>query len=476
MKYTYLPSDNNDTICAISTASGAGAIALIRISGPDTFKLLKQLFRPKNKTLDLNKVAGFTMHLGDLYDGIDMIDEILLGVFRAPNSYTGEDLAEISCHGSPYIQKKILELLINNNIRLAKAGEFTLRAFLNGKYDLSQAEAVADLIASNSKTSHDLAINQMRGCYSIKIKDLRDQLVNFASLLELELDFSEEDVEFASRANLHELLFTIKKEIIILIDSFALGNVLKEGIPVTIIGKPNVGKSTLLNAILNEERAIVSETPGTTRDFIEDTITIQGINFRFVDTAGIHDSQDRIEKIGIERTFEKIRQSKIVLYVFDVSEVSCDEIENTLKEFREFLRKNISEPGTENKKFILIGNKTDQLVESPKGMKELFDLDCVFASAKRKENIDLIIEKLIKAVDSEQYIDSTIVSSVRHFEALNKALESIDAVEEGINSNISTDLIAIDMRNALFHLGEITGEVTNDELLENIFGRFCIGK
>ncbi len=396
-------------------------------------------------------------------------------VFRAPNSYTGEDSIEISCHGSAYIQQKIIELLIKNGLRLAKPGEFTLRAFLNGKFDLSQAEAVADLIASHSKTSHELALNQMRGGFSNKIKQLRQQLVNFASLIELELDFSEEDVEFADRKELKNLLANLKIEISALLDSFKLGNVLKKGIPVAIVGQPNVGKSTLLNAILNEERAIVSEIPGTTRDAIEDTIVIKGVSFRFIDTAGLHDSTDKIEKIGIERTYEKIDQAKIILYVFDVSKTNYEEIKITLQEFKDHIDQ-LPEGLSQDKKFILIANKTDLLVEAPKGFRSMVEMECIFVSAKRKENINLIVESLSKYVESENITDATIVSNTRHYEALSKSLEAIESIEKGFSEGLPSDLIAIDIKTALHHLGEITGEITTNEILGNIFSKFCIGK
>ena len=350
-----------------------------------------------------------------------------------------------------------------------------MRAFLNGKFDLSQAEAVADLIESQSKTSHDLALNQMRGGFSSKIKELREKLLNFTSLIELELDFSEEDVEFANRVELKKLLSQIKSEISRLLESFKLGNVIKQGIPVAIIGKPNVGKSTLLNALLNEEKAIVSEIPGTTRDTIEDSISINGVTFRFIDTAGLRESGDEIEKIGIERTHEKIKLSKIILYIFDVSSTTCDEIDETLEEFREYID-NLPEDAGKDKHFILIANKTDMLVEAPKGFKSLVERDCIFVSAKRKENINLIIDRLSEYVENEKVSDTAVVSNSRHFEALSKAFKAIENVEEGFEQQLTSDLIVTDIRDALYHLGDITGEITTDEVLGNIFSRFCIGK
>ncbi|MBC8489000.1 MAG: tRNA uridine-5-carboxymethylaminomethyl(34) synthesis GTPase MnmE [Bacteroidetes bacterium] len=467
--------DKTETICALATPHGSSAIAIIRISGPKSIEVCEKIFKAKNKKIKLSKVNSHTIHFGNILKDLIVLDEVLVSVFRAPNSYTGEDSIEISCHGSAYIQQKIIELLIKNGLRLAKPGEFTLRAFLNGKFDLSQAEAVADLIASHSKTSHELALNQMRGGFSNKIKQLRQQLVNFASLIELELDFSEEDVEFADRKELKNLLTNLKIEISALLDSFKLGNVLKKGIPVAIVGQPNVGKSTLLNAILNEERAIVSEIPGTTRDAIEDTIIIKGVSFRFIDTAGLNDSTDKIEKIGIERTYEKIDQAKIILYVFDVSKTNYEEIKITLQEFKDHIDQ-LPEGLSQDKKFILIANKTDLLVEAPKGFRSMVEMECIFVSAKRKENINLIVESLSKYVESENITDATIVSNTRHYEALSKSLEAIESIEKGFSEGLPSDLIAIDIKTALHHLGEITGEITTNEILDNIFSKFCVGK
>ncbi|MCK5839048.1 MAG: tRNA uridine-5-carboxymethylaminomethyl(34) synthesis GTPase MnmE, partial [Bacteroidales bacterium] len=371
--------------------------------------------------------------------------------------------------GSLFIQQKIIELLLNHGCRLARPGEFTLRAYLNGKFDLSQAEAVADLIAANSQAAHDLALNQMRGGFSVKIKELRGKLIDFTSLLELELDFSEDDVEFADRKQLVELLSSLKEEIARLIDSFSAGNVLKTGIPVAIIGKPNVGKSTLLNAILNEERAIVSEIPGTTRDIIEDTIIIDGVSFRFIDTAGIRKPKDEIEAKGIEKTYEKINQAKIILYVCDVSDCLYDEIKGVVEDFKDHLKDT-------TKRWILIGNKVDKLISTPKDFRELVDLETIFVSAKRRENIHMLTSSLRQSVDQGQITDQTLVSNTRHYEALKKSLESLEDVEQGFHNNLPTDLVTIDLKQALHYLGEITGEITTDEILGNIFGRFCIGK
>lgn len=461
--------DTTDTICALATPAGTAAIALIRVAGPDAFQITDRIFKPAKASLKINKALTHTLHFGLIKDGDEVVDEVLVSVFKSPNSYSGEDAVEISCHGSPYIQQRIIELLINHGARLARHGEYTMRAFLNGKFDLSQAEAVADLIASNSKSSHDLALEQMRGGFSEKISELRSELVNFASLIELELDFSEEDVEFADRQKILDLLKKLKTEIDNLLHSFKVGNVLKNGIPVAIIGKPNVGKSTLLNTILQEEKAIVSEIPGTTRDSIEDTIIIDGVAFRFIDTAGLRASDDKVESIGIERTMEKIQQAKIVLFVFDVATCDIEQVKEVLDEHRHL----IEDP---TKRVILVGNKIDQLVEIPKGFKDLVELETIFISAKRKENINLISDSLLKSVNKDQISDNTIVSNARHYEALSKSLHAIEDVEEGFRQQIPSDLIAIDIRRALHHLGEITGEITTDEILGNIFSNFCIGK
>jgi tRNA modification GTPase len=457
------------TICAIATPAGSGAIAVIRISGSKTFDILSQLFVPASKEFSFQDAGSHTLHLGKIIYQEKIIDEVLLSIFRNPRSYTGEDVAEISCHGSVYIQRELTEALLGSGARLAMPGEFTLRAFLNGKLDLSQAEAVADLIASHSKTAHDLAIKQMRGGYSSDIQQLRQKLVDFASLIELELDFSEEDVEFADRTQFLTLLSSIADALSKMIDSFSLGNVLKTGIPVAIVGKPNVGKSTLLNALLNEEKAIVSDIPGTTRDSIEDTIAIDGLTFRFIDTAGLRQSEDTIESMGIERTWEKINQARIILYVIDVSLTGKKDVSEALNQFREY----ISNP---DKKFILVANKTDMLGETPRHFAEFVELETVFVSAKRRQNLHLLASALVKSVNLKQITDESIVSSSRHYEALSKALEAINRVQEGMQASIPSDLLTVDIHTALHFLGEITGQVTNDELLGNIFGKFCIGK
>ena len=458
-----------DTICALSTPPGSGAIAVIRLSGKDSFTICSKLFQPSNPTFSWRKALPYSIHHGSISGGEEPIDEVLISIFKAPQSYTGEDVVEISCHGSEFIQQLLLDELVQNGCRIAKPGEFTLRAFLNGKFDLSQAEAVADLIASASKSSHDLALAQIRGGFSRKIKELRQKLVDFTSLIELELDFSEEEVEFASRSEFYLLLDDLEAELTALIQSFSLGNVIKKGIPVAIIGKPNVGKSTLLNTLLNEEKAIVSEIPGTTRDAIEDTIVLEGFSFRFIDTAGLRASEDQIETMGIDRTWTKIEEASIILYLFDATVDSYKDVEAALSEFGNVLE----DP---QKRLILIGNKMDMLSELPHGFKKFVEHETIFVSAKRRENIHMIAESLLKRVKEHQISDGAIVSNMRHLEALKKSLEALQNVREGFQNKLPADLATIDIRQALHHLGEITGEITTDEILGNIFGRFCIGK
>jgi tRNA modification GTPase len=460
----------NDTICAPATAPGNAAIAVVRLSGPEAFHLAAKVFIPKNRETRFEAMESHRMVFGQVMDGDHPVDEVLLTKFAGPHSYTGEDMVEISCHGSPFIVQQLLRIFIDGGLRMAEPGEFTLRAFLNGRMDLSQAEAVADLIASNSSASHQLAFRQMRGHFSDRIRELRGRLLEFASLIELELDFSEEDVEFADRERLVELLGQIEQEVAGLRESFTMGNVLKNGIPVAIIGKPNVGKSTLLNAILNEERAIVSEIPGTTRDAIEDTIQIEGVAFRFIDTAGLRESQDVIETVGIERTYEKIRQAAIILYLFDVSGTSLEEIQETISDFRSRLE-------DASKPLILIANKIDLMEEIPHHFRNLIELETIFVSAKRKENIHMISEALLQSVNlAAQEENQAIVTNSRHYEALSNTGKAIRGIRSGIEQNIPGDLLAIDLRSALHHLGTITGEVTSDEILGAIFEKFCIGK
>lgn len=402
--------------------------------------------------------------MGHIVDQEKILDEALVSIFKGPHSYTGENVVEISCHGSPFIQQQIIQLLLRNGCRSASAGEFTLRAFLNGKMDLSQAEAVADLIASDSEAAHDIAMQQMRGGFSNEIQELRQELLNFASLIELELDFSQEDVEFADRTQFNELLNRISEVLKKLIDSFALGNVIKNGIPVAIVGQPNVGKSTLLNVLLNEERAIVSEIAGTTRDTVEDHISIKGINFRFIDTAGIRETVDVVEKIGIERTFDKIEKARLIIYLFDGMDFDKAELEQIQKRYP-------------NKQLLPICNKMDLLNQEQKEKIKSEIPNVLFLSAKFKEGISELESKLLSLVDSGVLSgDTTIITNSRHYDALLKALEEIQKVKEGLDMELSSDLMAIDIRQALYHLGEITGSVTTDDLLGNIFSNFCIGK
>ena len=457
---------NNDTIIALATSSGIGAIAVIRLSGKDSIKIVNQFFQSKYRTKDLNKVKSHTIHLGNIIENTRVIDEVLVSIFKNPHSYTGENVVEISCHGSVYIQQEILQLFLKNRVRNANPGEFTLRAFLNGKMDLSQAEAVADLISSNSAASHQVAIQQMRGGFSNEIQNLRQQLLNFASLIELELDFAEEDVEFADRTEFNNLVHKISVTLKQLIDSFALGNVLKNGIPVAIVGEPNVGKSTLLNTLLNEEKAIVSHIEGTTRDAIEDEISIDGVSYRFIDTAGIRATEDFVENIGIKKTFENIEKAQLVLHLIDSSKIDVLSIK-----FSELTEK------YPLKKILTIINKADLLSEEKIAALKTQFSNLIILSAKQKTGIHELTLTLTKLANKGALSNNeTIVSNSRHFEALNNAFNSIKEVQKGIDNDISTDLFSIDVRQALFHLGEITGEVTTEDLLGNIFANFCIGK
>jgi len=465
LKHTF---NQNDTVCAVSTPAGVGAIALIRISGTKSFGILRKIFVPAQKFSE-QPMPVRTLHYGKIVFKDETIDDVLVSIFRAPHSYTGEDMAEINCHGSMYIQKRIMEVLLASGARLASAGEFTLRSFMNGKLDLAQAEAIADLISATSKNAHDLALSQMRGGFSDKIKELRAKLLRFASMIELELDFSEEDVEFADRHELQHLTNEMKNEVQALLDSFSQGNVLKNGIPVAIIGKPNVGKSTLLNALLNEERAIVSEIPGTTRDTIEDTLTIRGVTFRFIDTAGLRKSTNEIEQLGIERTYQKINQAQVILYVIDISQTTVDDIKNDLADFRQHISDN-------EKKFIVIANKIDQLVKTPVKFRELVELETIFVSAKRKENISQITDSLLRSVNIADVADRAVVSNIRHYEALNRTLLALVNIGNALEEHVSADLLSTDIHAALHFLGEITGEITTEDLLGEIFGKFCIGK
>ncbi|NKI27838.1 tRNA uridine-5-carboxymethylaminomethyl(34) synthesis GTPase MnmE [Arenibacter sp. 6A1] len=462
----------NDNIIALATPSGAGAIAVIRISGKSAIALAAPFFKSV-RGKDLVKQKTHTIHLGHIVENDRILDEVLVSVFQGPNSYTGEDVVEISCHGSPYIQQQIIQLFLRNGCRTADAGEFTLRAFLNGKLDLSQAEAVADLIASDNEASHQIAMQQMRGGFSNEIKKLRDELLNFASLIELELDFAEEDVEFADRSQFKDLLRRIQEVLKRLIDSFAVGNVIKNGIPIAIVGEPNVGKSTLLNALLNEERAIVSDIAGTTRDTIEDEISIGGIGFRFIDTAGIRDTKDVVESIGIKKTFEKIEQSQVVIFMLDGSSVLQSEfdIEKLKVELEKIKNKYPQKP------LLILGNKADLIsAEEQESLHQQIP-NLYFISAKTGEGVDTLKERLLEFVNTGALRNNeTIVTNTRHYNSLLKALEEVERVQFGMDEDTPADLLAIDIRQALFHFGEITGEITSDDLLGNIFANFCIGK
>lgn len=460
---------NNDTIVSLATAPGKAAIAVIRVSGYDAIRISEELFRkPKKSNFSLLSQKSHSLHFGEIHSDTLVLDEVLLSLFFAPHSYTGENIVEISCHGSNFIQQQIINLYIKKGCRLANPGEYTFRAFKNGKLDLSQAEAVADLIASNSPSSHEVALKQMRGGFSDKIKSLRENLVNFSSLIELELDFSEEDVEFANRDDLKKLIIAIQNIVHKLIQSFELGNVIKNGVPVVIVGKPNAGKSTLLNALLNEERAIVSEIAGTTRDTIEDEITLGGVLFRFIDTAGIRASEDAIESQGISRTFSKIKDSAIVIYLFDVTEVTREELVQNAQKIKGEMVPNAS--------LILLGNKIDA---DSQGfyIKEFEGLDVLFVSAKQKQKLEQLEAQLLKLFAAKTMnVPETVVINARHVESLSHCEIALTRIFEGLQSNVSGDLLAIDIRNTLYYLGLITGEVTSDDILGNIFSKFCIGK
>ncbi|RZS90594.1 tRNA modification GTPase trmE [Aquimarina brevivitae] len=461
---------SQDTIVALATPPGSGAIAVIRVSGTEAMAICSPLFRSiSGKKLEQQKTH--TIHLGHIVDEERVLDEVLVSLFKNTNSYTGEPTVEISCHGSTYIQQEIIQLLLRKGCRAADPGEFTLRAFLNGKLDLSQAEAVADLIASDSQASHQVAMQQMRGGFSNEIKKLRDELLNFASLIELELDFAEEDVEFADRKQFRELVDRITHVLKRLIDSFAVGNVIKNGIPVAIVGEPNVGKSTLLNLLLNEERAIVSEIAGTTRDTVEDEISIGGVNFRFIDTAGIRDTEDVVESIGIKKTFEKIEQAQVVVYLID----SAVQTEATLAKLKIEIEKVKNK--YPQKPLIVVANKVDKL--DPEAIAIITEQvpNIHLLSAKTGLGVEELQNKFLEFVNTGALRnDETIVTNSRHYDALLKALEEIQKVQYGLDQELSGDLMAIDIRQALFHLGEITGEITTDDLLGNIFANFCIGK
>ena len=463
----------NDTIVALATATGVGAISVIRLSGKEAIELADKVFKTLNGK-PLSEAPSHTVHLGTIKSENQVIDECLATIFKGKKSYTGEPVVEFSCHGSAYITQEVIKLCLANGARLAQSGEFTKRAFLNGKLALNQAEAVADLIASDSKASHQVALQQMRGGFTSEIEDLRQELLNFASLIELELDFSEEDVEFADRSQFEQLLKKIKTTLQTLIQSFSAGNAIKNGIPVAIVGKPNAGKSTLLNTLLNEERAIVSDIAGTTRDTIEETLHIDGFTFRFIDTAGIRDTKDQIEAIGVEKAKEKIKKAQLILYLYN-------EKENTTDEVIHFVTENYHKEA----KFILLHNKIEDLQEGIPpfdneilaSIPEEYIFSQLRISAKENINIDELKKILSLYVKNlSPSAGNTIITNIRHYEALNNALQALEKVEEGIQIHLSGDLLAIDIRETLYHLGSITGAVSNDELLGNIFSRFCIGK
>ncbi len=457
----------NDTICALSTPSGSGALGIIRLSGERAIDLCSQIFKGK----DLNTQKSQSLHFGEIVKGEEVIDEVLVSLFKAPNSYTGENVVEISCHGSSYILSKVMELLLDKGARLATPGEYTQRAFMNGKMDLAQAEAVGDLIASESKAAHDIALNQMRGGFSNKIAKLRNELIQFTSLIELELDFAEEDVEFADRDDLKALVERLLQMIHQLVASFSTGNVMKNGIPVAIVGQTNVGKSTLLNALLNEDKAIVSEIAGTTRDSIEDTVDIGGLTFRFIDTAGIRETEDVIESIGIKRAFKMVEKAALILCLVDAVKDSKEEIEKSIDLIR-------SKFEAGEKQLIVLANKIDQGEVSQLKSKFSDREEVIYISALKQKGLDDLSSRLENiAKDKMQSGNDVIVSNARHHQALKEAGKALTRVQEGLNTNITGDFLAMDIRQALHFLGEITGTIEIDrDILGNIFSQFCIGK
>lgn len=459
-------------IVALATASGSGAIAVIRISGINAIEIADRIFTPYHKGR-LVDAQTHTVHLGILKDGERVIDECLATIFKGKKSYTGEPTVEFSCHGSSYIVQEVIKTCLKNGCRLAEAGEFTKRAFLNGKLDLSQAEAVADLIASDSAASHQIAMQQMRGGFTLEIENLRQELLNFASLLELELDFSEEDVEFADRNQFKELLQKIDGTISQLVQSFSVGNVIKNGIPVAIIGKPNAGKSTLLNALLNEERAIVSDIAGTTRDTIEEVLHIDGMAFRFIDTAGIRETADKIEEIGVKKAKEKIEKARILLYLYDENDTTPQEVISFIKEVH---RSDLKIFLLKTKTALLNQKYSDFEAELKQNLVPHYTDTLIGISAKEGVNISLLKSEIATYANRITSTNGMVITNLRHYEALVNAQHEIKKVQEGLEMNLSGDLLAIDVRETLYHLGSITGQVTNDEVLGNIFANFCIGK
>ena len=455
---------NQETIIALATPNGLGAISVIRISGLNAISVTEKLFKPKgNKKLSNQK--SHTVHLGHLMKNGHELDEVLVTLFKGPHSYTGENTIEISCHGSTFIQQEIIDLFIENGIRVANPGEFTLRAFINGKMDLNQAEAVADLIASENEGSHKLAMEQMKNGFSNDLKKLRAELLHFSSMIELELDFSQEDVEFAERSEFKKLTVKIQTELEKLIDSFKSGNVLKNGISVAIAGKPNAGKSSLLNTLLNEDKAIVSDIPGTTRDSIEDSLVIDGINFRFTDTAGLRETEDIIESKGIEKTKEKINNARILIYLFDSNDTTFNEINSDIKSFK---REDLS--------VLLVRNKVDLKNTNQNLINQLEKFEIIEISANNIDSVSSLKKRLVNEINILNPYTDTVISNSRHYEALMKALKAIEEVNMGLKSDISGDLLSVDIRKSIEHLAEITGEITNDDVLGNIFANFCIGK
>jgi len=451
-----------ETIIALSTAPGVGAIAVIRLSGEDAIQITNSVFRGKS----LLQQKSHTAHFGTIRnDEGEIIDEVVATLFIAPHSFTKENVVEISCHGSPYIVQRLIKLFLAKGVRLAKAGEFTQRAFLNGQFDLAQAEAVADLINADTEASHKAALNQMRGGFSEQIKNLRAELIHFASMIELELDFGEEDVEFADREDLKKLVNQLLSVITALVSSFDLGNVIKNGVPTVIAGKPNTGKSTLLNALLNEEKAIVSDIAGTTRDFIEDEINLEGVVFRFIDTAGLRETEDKVEAIGVSRTKEKMKQASLIIYMFDLKNDTLTEVNRDIN-----MLENLGIP------FIKVGNKLDEAqADLYEEMKK--DKNTLFISAINKEGLEALKSKLVETVNLDNFkTGDTVVTNIRHYDNLVQTQNSLNAVLRGLGDNITGDFLALDIRHALRFLGEITGEITTDDLLANIFSKFCIGK
>ena len=455
-------TQNEDTIVALATPQGVGAIGVIRLSGSNAISIANSVFKGKN----LEKEVSHTIHFGTIRDHEKILDEVLVSIFKAPKSFTKENVVEISCHGSQFVIQQVIQLLIQKGARAAKPGEFTLRAFMNGQFDLAQAEAVADLINADSEASHQAAMNQMRGGFSQEIKKLREELIHFASMIELELDFSEEDVTFASRDELKALIDRLLTVISALTQSFDLGNVIKNGVPTVIAGKPNAGKSTLLNALLNEEKAIVSDIAGTTRDFIEDEMTIGGVVFRFIDTAGLRETTDTIEAIGVERTQTKMKQAALIIYLFDLVNANIVNINREINKLE-----------NDGVPFLKVGNKLD------KASGEIVDNlrqqhpDMLFISAANQQDVARLKDKILELVNLDRFKrGDTIVTNLRHYDSLLQTQNALKQVINGIDSGITNDFLAMDIRQSLHHLGEITGEITTDDLLDNIFSKFCIGK